>query len=171
MTNGSWFCFSRYSGGFDGSSDGSIAGRKKLVDIRYCFTLVFASVSILVLAAVVGCQRPARDLAADSSKCVEGMTPSAKIVRVAESSPRVSHRSYQPTEVRAIETSLSRSPLYFEDPFERTDGYMDASAATGVDYGYLAYGPVRFLVSVGLYPVSVVVSPPWIIESDAALGD
>ena len=89
-------------------------------------------------------------------------TPSAAAVSAIEAAPSMepSPEGVQKN-VTSPEQVVTHYPLYFEDPSEVRMADSSEVAWSGRDYAYILVGPCRFLLNVGLAPVSMVIEPPW----------
>lgn len=89
--------------------------------------------------------------------------------------------NWEPHTVTFENGAVTHWPTWFEDPFEdkgnRTydptdrDAPDDVFAMNWVDYMHMLYGPGRFILNGGLWPVSAIVTPPGtLMESDGHLS-
>lgn len=122
----------------------------------------------LMLLAVAGlslngCQSThGRSFTTGLQSACEVTTPSAEAVNAIEAAP-----SMEPSaggaqkNVAGPEQVVTHFPLYFEDPSEVRQEESSEVAWSGRDHAYILVGPFRFLVNLGLAPVSMVLEPPW----------
>ena len=89
-------------------------------------------------------------------------TPSAQQAQAASVAPVATHRDYEPVELTAKDGSVTHGPLYFEDPFEDRGSEDGRFAWSGEEYMYFIHGPACYLLKGGLFPISAVVTPPWV---------
>ncbi len=125
--------------------------------------------SAVITTLTVGCQHMVNPFTDELAFAPVVTTPSVDAVRAAHVEPRAPHRPHASVEVPVSSGVVTHSPLYFEDPFETTGCDDGQFAWTGEDYLYFVYGPSRFLVSIGLFPVSAAVTPPWLEMTDDGL--
>ncbi len=100
----------------------------------------------------------------------EVTTPSVEAARAAQVTASDVHRAFPPDRLEPVDNAVTHGPLYFEDRHE-SPAYDDGRFAwRGMDYWYLVYGPSRWMANGILFPVSVVVTPPWVLmESDGVV--
>jgi hypothetical protein len=89
-------------------------------------------------------------------------TPSAEQAQAAQVAVTVTQRDYDLVEVRVEDGSVTHGPLYFEDPFEDRGSEDGRFAWGGEEYLYFLHGPGCFLFKGLVFPISAVVTPPWI---------
>ena len=94
-------------------------------------------------------------------------TPSVEGARAVEATPTELVREHEATTLCAQDGTVTHGPLYFEDPADEYGSDDDQFAWTGEDYWHFLSWRGRFLVNAVFFPVSVVVTPPWMVmESD-----
>lgn len=96
--------------------------------------------------------RPAPTTA--SAKGIRGAVPQRTGIR---------HRGLPAVTIDAKHALVDHGPLYFEDPHETAPDTNGTFAWTLDDYWNILYGPSRFMLDIGFFPVSAVVAPPWIM--------
>ena len=94
-------------------------------------------------------------------------TPSVEGAWAVETTRGDLHRPYEAMLLPAGDGTVTHGPLYFEDPDEEADG-DDRFAWTGQDYLRIFNWRGRFLFNLALFPVSVVVTPPWMVMASDA---
>jgi hypothetical protein len=62
-----------------------------------------------------------------------------------------------------MDGTVTHGPLFFEDGFEDQGSEDGQFAWTGEDYLQMFYWRGRFLVNALCFPVSAVVTPPWVV--------
>ena len=118
-----------------------------------------------------GCQLVVNPFADELASQQKVTTPSAERARAATPAPSTLHRSHLVRKIRTHDGAVTHGPLYFEDPFEDHGSEDARSAWTGEDYLHLACGPGRYLLNGALFPVSAMVTPPWVVmTSDGRLS-
>jgi len=133
---------------------------------------VLAAASLILAAiGVSGCQLIVNPFADEFANRPAVVTPSVRVAREARVEPVVLRRPCSPIEVTVVDGAVTHGPLYFEDPFEDKGSEDGRFAWTGEDYLYLLYGPGRFSLNSLLFPVSAMVTPPWVVmASDGHLS-
>ncbi len=92
-------------------------------------------------------------------------TRSVEAVRAAPAARVQRSRPYAPMHISAKDGAVTHAALLFEDGAE--DGAEDSAdgdqrfAWSQEDLAQWFLGPARFLVNLGLFPISAVVTPPW----------
>lgn len=126
------------------------------------------SISGVILMMAIGCHSMPDASIDQLSLRPPVTTPSLIASRNASTSTSSdTTRSFHPVQVQARPDAVKHFPLYFETPLEDVSDKDDSFAWTQEDSVHLIYGPCRFLVNTVLYPVSVLVNPPWqSMESD-----
>ena len=128
-------------------------------------TIQSVSAALLVVTAlsVNGCQcSHGRSFTADLQSACEVTTPSAKAVNAVEDAqPGKLYREHEQKTVARPEQVVTHFPLYFEDPSEVRREESSEVAWTCCERAGILVGPFRFLLNVGLAPVSMVLEPPW----------
>lgn len=152
----------------DGTREAAPHSRSGFGYTRALIGTVGAIVSTVLLS---GCQlivNPFKDELAGQQAMT---TASVEGARAAKTTPSVRQRDYPPVELRAEADGVTHGPLYFEDPFEDKGSEDGRFAWTGEDYLQLFYWRGRFLLNTVLFPISAVVTPPWMVmESDGRLS-
>lgn len=98
-------------------------------------------------------------------------TPSVEGVRAAGAATASAHRPFSERVAAPVDGSVTHGALYFEDPFEDRGSDDGRFAWNGADYLYLPYGPCRFLLNGGLFPISALVTPPTtVMASDGVIS-
>ncbi len=69
-------------------------------------------------------------------------------------------RDFAVGRVERADGTVSHGPLWFEDPFEMTGSHDGQFRVTMEEFLYFPYGIGRFVVNLGLLPLSVLVDPP-----------
>ena len=133
---------------------------------------VLAAPSLILMAICAsGCQLLVNPFTDELANRPAVTTPSVQVAREARVERAVLHRTYKPIEVAVVDGAVTHGPLYFEDPFEDKGSQDGKCAWTGEDYLYLLYGPGRFSLNSVLFPVSAMVTPPWVVmASDGRLS-
>ena len=116
-----------------------------------------------ILTCASGCQLLINPYVDELAAQPAVTTLSADEARTAEVTPQVLQREYAQTPVCAQDGAVTHGPLYFEDPFEDQGSNDERFAWTGEEYLYFLYGPGRFLLNGAFFPVSAVVTPPWVV--------
>ena len=116
-----------------------------------------------ILACASGCQLLINPYVDELAGRPAVTTLSADGARTAEATPTVLQREYDQTAVCPQDGMVTHGPLYFEDPFESRGSNDGRFAWTGEEYLYFLYGPGRFLLNGAFFPVSAVVTPPWLV--------
>jgi len=118
---------------------------------------------MLTALSVSGCQSShGKSFTAGLQSACEVTTPSAEAVNAVEDAqPGQFCRGHEQKTVTRPERVVTHFPLYFEDPSEVRREESSEVAWSGRDHAYILLGPFRFLVNVGLAPVSMVLEPPW----------
>lgn len=112
--------------------------------------------------AIVGCRTMAHPSADAVGRQIPITTPSVEGAWAVETTRGDLHRPFEVMELPAADGTVTHGPLYFEDPDEEADG-DDRFAWTAQDYLRLFNWRGRFLYNLVLFPVSVVVTPPWML--------
>ena len=128
---------------------------------------VFRRVGSGVLAGVIaliasGCHLMVNPYADELAMQPPVTTPSAEQAQAAPVAPTATHRDYEVVEATAKDGSVTHGPLYFEDPFEDRESEDARFAWSGEEYIYFIHGPACYLLKGGLFPISAVVTPPWV---------
>lgn len=99
-------------------------------------------------------------------------TPSVRVANQAHAEESiVMQRPSEPCRVPAKDGTVTHGPLYFEDPFEDKGSEDGKFAFTCEDYLQMVYWRGRFLLNAVLFPVSSIVTPPWVVmASDGRLS-
>ena len=90
-------------------------------------------------------------------------TASAEGVHAANLTAAIRVRRHAMREIRPHDGSVTHAPLYFEDPFEEQGSDDGKFAWTGEDYLQMWYWRGRFLVNAVFAPLSLAVTPPWMV--------
>ena len=112
-----------------------------------------------------GCQFYADPRSDDLADQPAVTTPSVESVRAAPVDRVPRKRPYAPMHISAKDGTVMHAALLFEDGAE--DGAEDSAdgdqrfAWSNEDLAQWFLGPARFLVNIGLFPISAVVTPPW----------
>ncbi len=112
--------------------------------------------------ATVGCQMIADPFADAVAQRGPITTPSVEGALAVETTRADLHRPFKVMELPAGDGTVTHGPLYFEDPDEEADG-DDRFAWTAQDYLRIFNWRGRFLFNLALFPVSVMVTPPWMV--------
>ena len=142
-------------------NNGGAAFRPTSAPRRLSFLRIVPVLGILACAS--GCQLLINPYVDELAARPAVTTLSADGARTAEVTPRALQREYAQTPVCPQGGMVTHGPLYFEDPFEdqaADDGHF---AWNGEEYLYFLYGPGRFLLNGAFFPVSTVVTPPWLV--------
>jgi hypothetical protein len=131
-----------------------------------------ATAALIVLTVTQGCCQYFVDPFRDELANRPGITtPSVQVAHSAQVERTVLRRPYARTEVFVKDGTVTHGPLYFEDPFEDKGSEDGKFAWTGEDYLQMGYWRGRFLLNGVLFPVSVIVTPPWVLmASDGRLS-
>lgn len=98
-------------------------------------------------------------------------TASSRGVREAGVSPREIKPLGEVKAVPAVDGTVTHGPLYFEGPLEDKGSEDGKFAWTSEDFVHPVWWRGRFLVNVALFPISVLVTPPWaVMASDGELS-
>jgi hypothetical protein len=98
-------------------------------------------------------------------------SPSVEVAWEVRAEQPVLRRPYERFEIATVDGTVTHGPLYFEDPFEDKGSEDGKFAWTGEDYLQMFYWRGRFLVNTVFFPVSAVVTPPWVLmASDGNLS-
>jgi len=99
------------------------------------------------------------------------MTPSERGVREAHVVAANQHvRSFETIPCPAHTGNITYGPLYFEDPFVLGGSDDDQFAWTLEEPFYYMLGPMRYGANIFFWPISAVVSPPWVPVAMADTG-
>ena len=109
---------------------------------------------------IVGCRTMADPSADAVVRQSPTTTPSVEGAWAIETTRGDLRRPFEVMELPVGDGTVTHGPLYFEDPDEEADG-DDQFAWTAQDYLRLFNWRGRFLYNLALFPVSVVVTPPW----------
>jgi hypothetical protein len=136
----------------------------------------------LAIIGALGCAPMANDPFKDAGAAVEPEMTTASMVAYQGQSEfgRPYRRLWEPDQVYMETGVVTHWPLWWEDPFEdhgnrfhQVDDRDEVDvvfAWNWVDYMHMMYGPTRFIINTGGWPVSAVVTPPGTpMESDARI--
>lgn len=130
---------------------------------------VGAVLALGVLSFSFGCRSGNESARMDIDAPERISTPSVENVRRVEASPSTHSRTFETVSVSAKRGTVTHTPLLYEDPCE-IPGDRLTFEYTGEDYFHLLYGPIRYLASTVLVPVSAIKEPLWRLqESDGQL--
>lgn len=91
-------------------------------------------------------------------------------VRAARAATDAEHRVTAPKQVRfrvyAKNGSVKHTPLYFQSPLEQPEEADTYFALSGADYSLWLLESGRYLLNIALFPVHVVMDPPWTLSTD-----
>lgn len=144
----------------------------------------FAVAGALSLCASFGCAQ-LNDPWKDSSAAIDAdmTTPSTQGYQGVAEFGRPTGRTWEGSEVRYVNGSVTHWPLWWEDPFE-DKGNREHPPASGdesepdnrfvvtwVDYLGIGYSPSRWFLNTIGWPVSAIVTPPGtLMESDGRIS-
>ncbi len=114
-----------------------------------------------LLGAATACrmmQNPYRDELAAAPPVT---TASVEAARSRPAERRSTQRPFHETVIGTASGKVYHGPLYFETAGEDPDPADDRFAWSGEDHLRILTDPTRFLFNAVLFPVSVVVTPPW----------
>lgn len=99
-------------------------------------------------------------------------TPSVVLSREYVGTPSERQRAWAPVRCEFAKGTVLHVPLYFEDAFEDRGSEDGEFKWTLEDYLWTVEWPARYMLNASLFPVSVVVQPPWqIMASDGHLSE
>lgn len=139
--------------------------KRRFTPPRDRFNLLRAGRWVLVLGIAFGtggCHLMVNPYTDEIAMAPPVTTPSAEQAQAAQVAVTVTQRDYDLAEVRAKDGSVTHGPLYFEDPVEDRGSEDGRFAWGGEEYTYFIHGPGCYLLKVVLFPVSTVVTPPWV---------
>ncbi len=119
------------------------------------------SIAIWTLG-IVGCRMMDDPFADAVGRQSPITTPSVEGAWAVETTRGDLQRPFEVMELPAGDGTVTHGPLYFEDPDEEADD-DDRFAWTAQDYLRIFNWRGRFLYNLALFPVSVVVTPPWML--------
>ncbi len=130
------------------------------------------SAGLLTVAfAIGGCQLLVNPWTDELAGHSDVTTPSVELARAATAEPNAVQRDVELTALPAMDGSVTHGPLYFEDPFEDKGSRDGRFAVTFEDHYAFGYCGGRFLVNSVAFPLSMVVTPPWVVHvSDGKLS-
>jgi len=137
------------------------------------------SLTAMTLLLPLGCAQAVNQFREDGpSVSMAWDSPTAADVQARYQPAPQRTRAWEATTVAAENGAVEHWPLYFEDPFvDKGHGRTDETDPHNVyrggweDFVALPYAPARFTANWLLFPVSVVVTPPWtVMESDGRLS-
>jgi hypothetical protein len=99
----------------------------------------------------------------DTPRAADVSTPSTRGVEASGVPAAQRSTDYEPQYVRAQDGTVAHWPLWWEDPFVDKGSEDDQFAWTEEDYLAMPYGLGRFILNTMGWPVSVVVTPPWVV--------
>ncbi len=88
-------------------------------------------------------------------------TRSVEAARAAPADRTQRNRPYAPMHVSAKGGAVTHGALLFEDGAEDRADHDQRFAWSDEDLAQWFLGPARFLVNIGLFPISAVATPPW----------
>ena len=88
-------------------------------------------------------------------------TRSVESARAAPAARAQRQRPYAPMHISAKDGAVTHGALLFEDGAEDTADHDQRFAWSNEDLAQWFLGPARFLVNIGLFPISAVATPPW----------
>ncbi|MCH8966799.1 MAG: hypothetical protein IID43_03905 [Planctomycetes bacterium] len=125
--------------------------------------LLLIAVLLCFVAVGSGCQHhvnPFVDVPGDREAIT---TASVDIARAFGGQRTVLRRDTAVTQLTAVDGTVTHGPLYFEDPFEDQGSEDGRFAWTAEDVVQPIAWWGRFLLNAVSFPVSVVVTPPWVV--------
>jgi hypothetical protein len=136
--------------------------------------------AVLLLATTAGCNEMVVNYYRETGPSVnaEWDSPTARDIKANCDSAPLRSRGWETRTVACKDGSVLHWPLYFEDPFvDKGAGRTDATDPHNVyrlgweDWVAFPYGFSRFTLNWLLFPASVIVTPPWIVqESDGEIS-
>ena len=119
--------------------------------------------TLIITAVTGGCRLMVNPFTDELSANRAVTTPSMEGVFAADVTPVYRQRPYEPVENLPEDGTVTHGPLYFEDSFADRGDEDGRFAWTGEDYRQLFYWRGRFLLNAAWFPVSVLVTPPWVV--------
>jgi len=92
-------------------------------------------------------------------------TPSSIQAFEVKKEPRLAQRDFALDKVAMLDDGITHGPLYFEDGLGEVFEDDRPFAWTGADYLNVLTWRGRFLLNMGLFPISAVDTPPWCVMS------
>jgi hypothetical protein len=115
----------------------------------------------LFVLATAGCQMYSNPFTDPYAGLGPVTTPSSIEAFAVKKEPRAAERSFSSMTVSPSDESVTHGPLYFEDGLGEASEDDGQFAWTGADYLNIFTWRARFLLNLGLFPISVVDTPPW----------
>jgi hypothetical protein len=142
---------------------------------RFRFLTMFRAPALGAILCAIGChsaESPFNDPLADESPAT---TASVDAARSLEREQEIRRRGFADDIALTSGTAVAHTQLYWECPFEEPTSECSKCANrfawSAEDYISFVYSPGRFLANTVLYPLSIVIDPPWItMESDGVPG-
>ena len=114
-----------------------------------------------VFLVLPGCQLIVNPFDDELAKAPPITTASVEGARTADVSSKPLRRPYQQAWPTEADGRVTHAPLYYEMPAVYTGSENDTFAWGAVDYVHWFDGMGRFLLSSVLFPVHVIITPPW----------
>ncbi len=128
------------------------------------------AVALAALPAA-GCSEMINPWRDDTPRAADVSTPSTRGLQASGVAAAQRSAGYEPQYVPAQDGTVAHWPLWWEDPFVDKGSEDDHFAWTEEDYIAMPYGLGRFILNTMGWPVSAVMTPPWVVMgSDGVLS-
>ncbi len=126
---------------------------------------------MLAVSPMIGCSEMINPWRDDTPRAEDVSTPSTRCLQASGVAAAQRSCDQERQCVRAQDGMVSHWPLWWEDPFVDKGSEDDRFAWTEEDYIAMPYGLGRFILNTMAWPVSVAMTPPWVIMgSDGVLS-
>lgn len=128
--------------------------------------------AMLILGVgLTGCSTAINPFVDDTTPASEITTPSEQELRMTEVPSAVRRRDWPETRIAAQSGAVTHWPLWMEDSFEDKGSVDGEFRWTKEDYFAVAWSPFRWLVNLGMMPITAIaVRPDTVMVSDGIVG-
>lgn len=124
-----------------------------------------------LLILTTGCSQFVNPFHDEMRHVVEVTTPSVDGIRAAEAARSDRRQEYAPAIAISLDQAVTHEPLLFENLYEEVTEDDRRFEWTLEDYFHVFYWRARFLANLVALPVSLVVTPPWVVQESDGVSE